>query len=163
MDKKLLMTQSGYTKICNDLSKLINEERPSVIDALKEARTYGGELSENAEYLEAKDRQDNVEKRITELQNKIEQAKIVNLSEIVDDGIARFGTIVTMVDLDDESEKNIVYQLVGEDEASIKEGRISYRSPLGSAVINKKVGDVVYFRTPSGERELEILDVKLPK
>ena len=119
MDKKLLMTQSGYTKICNDLSKLINEERPSVIDALKEARTYGGELSENAEYLEAKDRQDNVEKRITELQNKIEQAKIVNLSEIVDDGIARFGTIVTMVDLDDESEKNIVYQLVGEDEASI--------------------------------------------
>lgn len=163
MEKKLLMTQQGYTKIANDLSRLINEERPSVIEALKESRTYGGELSENAEYLEAKDRQDAVEKKIVDLQTKMEQAKIVNLADIADDGVARFGTVVTLVDLDDESEKEIKYQLVGEDEAVVKDGRISYKSPLGAAVLNKKIGDIVYFRTPSGERELEIINIKLPK
>lgn len=160
MDKKFLMTKVGYSRLCADLSKLINVERPSVIESLKESRTYGGELSENAEYLEAKDRQDTVEKKIAELQLKIESAKIVDLKDIVDDGLARFGTIVKLVDLD--TEKEMYYQLVGEEEAVIRENKISYRSPLGAAVMNKKVGDVVYFRTPSGERELEILEIKLP-
>jgi len=160
MDKKFLMTKVGYSRLCADLSKLINVERPNVIESLKESRTYGGELSENAEYLEAKDRQDTVEKKIAEIQLKIESAKIVDLKDIVDDGLARFGTIVKLVDLD--TEKEMYYQLVGEEEAVIRENKISYRSPLGAAVMNKKVGDVVYFRTPSGERELEILEIKLP-
>lgn len=160
MDKKFLMTQVGYSRLCADLSKLVNEDRPNVIEALKESRTYGGELSENAEYLEAKDRQDTVEKKIAEIQAKIDSAKIIDLKDIVNDGIARFGTIVTLLDLDTEEE--LVYQLVGEEEAVIKERKISYRSPLGSAVINKKVGEVVYFRTPSGERELEILEINKP-
>lgn len=112
MDKKFLMTQVGYSKLYSELNRLINEERPSVIDALKESRTYGGELSENSEYLEAKDRQDVVEKKIAELKVKIESSKIVDIKEIADDGVARFGTIVTMVDFDDD--KELVYQLVGE-------------------------------------------------
>lgn len=161
MDKKFLMTQAGYSKLYNELNRLINEERPSVIDALKEARTYGGELSENAEYLEAKDRQDVVEKKIAELKLKIESSKIVDITEIADDGIARFGTIVTMVDFEDD--KEVIYQLVGEEESSIKEGKISYRSPLGAAVINKRLGDSVYFRTPNGERELEIIKITIPR
>lgn len=161
MDKKFLMTQVGYSKLYGELNRLINEERPSVIDALKESRTYGGELSENSEYLEAKDRQDVVEKKIAELKVKIESSKIVDIKEIADDGVARFGTIVTMVDFDDD--KELVYQLVGEEEASIKEGKISYRSPLGAAVINKKLGDSVYFRTPNGERELEIIKITMPR
>lgn len=161
MDKKFLMTQVGYSKLYGELNRLINEERPSVIDALKESRTYGGELSENSEYLEAKDRQDVVEKKIAELKVKIESSKIVDIKEIADDGVARFGTIVTLVDFDDD--KEIVYQLVGEEEASIKEGKISYRSPLGAAVLNKKLGDSVYFRTPSGERELEIIKITMPR
>jgi transcription elongation factor GreA len=161
MDKKFLMTQVGYSKLYSELNRLINEERPSVIDALKESRTYGGELSENSEYLEAKDRQDVVEKKIAELKVKIESSKIVDIKEIADDGVARFGTIVTMVDFDDD--KELVYQLVGEEEASIKEGKISYRSPLGAAVINKKLGDSVYFRTPNGERELEIIKITMPR
>lgn len=161
MDKKFLMTQAGYSKLYNELNRLINEERPSVIDALKEARTYGGELSENAEYLEAKDRQDVVEKKIAELKLKIESSKIVDITEIADDGVARFGTIVTMVDFEDD--KEVIYQLVGEEESSIKEGKISYRSPLGAAVINKRLGDSVYFRTPNGERELEIIKITIPR
>jgi transcription elongation factor GreA len=161
MDKKFLMTQVGYSKLYSELNRLINEERPSVIDALKESRTYGGELSENSEYLEAKDRQDVVEKKIAELKVKIESSKIVDIKEIADDGVARFGTIVTMVDFDDD--KELIYQLVGEEEASIKEGKISYRSPLGAAVINKKLGDSVYFRTPNGERELEIIKITMPR
>jgi len=161
MDKKFLMTQAGYSKLYNELNRLINEERPSVIDALKESRTYGGELSENAEYLEAKDRQDVVEKKIAELKLKIESSKIVDITEIADDGVARFGTIVTMVDFEDD--KEVIYQLVGEEESSIKEGKISYRSPLGAAVINKRLGDSVYFRTPNGERELEIIKITIPR
>lgn len=161
MDKKFLMTQAGYSKLYNELNRLINEERPSVIDALKESRTYGGELSENAEYLEAKDRQDVVEKKIAELKLKIENSKIVDITEIADDGVARFGTIVTMVDFEDD--KEVIYQLVGEEESSIKEGKISYRSPLGAAVINKRLGDSVYFRTPNGERELEIIKITIPR
>lgn len=161
MDKKFLMTQVGYSKLYNELNRLINVERPSVIDSLKESRTYGGELSENSEYLEAKDRQDIVEKKIAELKVKIESSKIVDIKEIANDGVARFGTIVTMVDFDDD--KELVYQLVGEEEASIKEGKISYRSPLGAAVINKKLGDSVYFRTPNGERELEIVKITMPQ
>ncbi len=163
MDKKLLTTPQGFSKLRLELARLINEERPNVIEALKEARTYGGELSENAEYLEAKDRQDNVEKRIVDLQNKIENSKVINISEIADDGVARFGTIVTLVDLDDEQEKKLTYQIVGAEESDIKDGKISYLSPLGAAVINKKIGDVVYFRTPTSERELEILEVKIPQ
>ena len=161
MDKKFLMTHVGYSKLYSELNRLINEERPSVIDALKESRTYGGDLSENSEYLEAKDRQDVVEKKIAELKVKIESSKIVDIKEIADDGVARFGTIVTMIDFDDD--KELIYQLVGEEEASIKEGKISYRSPLGAAVINKKLGDSVYFRTPNGERELEIIKITMPR
>ncbi len=159
--EKFLMTPTGYSKLNMELNRLINDERPKVIDALKESRSYGGELSENAEYLEAKDAQDNLEKKIMEIQNKLNNAKVVRIEDIVDDKVARFGTIVKLLDLDTEEE--LEYQIVGLEESDIKQFKISYLSPIGSAMLNKRVGDIIYFRIPNGDRELEILDVKIPK
>lgn len=158
--QKFLMTQEGYSKLNIDLKKLINEDRPEIIERLKDSRGYGGELSENTEYMEAKDAQDIVERKIVEIQNKLDNAKVVSLLDLVNDGVARFGTIVSLIDLD--TDLNVEYQIVGVDESSIKDSKISYLSPIGSAMLNKKVGDIIYFVTPSGERELEIIKVTLP-
>lgn len=158
---KFLMTQEGYSKLNKELKRLVIEERPKIIEQLKDSRGYGGELSENSEYMEAKDAQDSLERKIMEIQSKLDNAKIISLSDLVNDGIARFGTIVSLVDLDTDQE--VEYQIVGIEEASIKELKISYVSPIGAAMLNKKIGDIIYFRTPNGERELEIIKVSLPK
>lgn len=158
--QKFLMTQDGFSKLNIDLKRLINEERPLIIERLKDARGYGGELSENTEYMEAKDAQDCLERKIVEIQKKLDNAKVVSLLDLVNDGVARFGTIVSLNDLD--TDLDVEYQIVGIDESSIKDSKISYLSPIGAAMLNKRIGDVIYFRTPSGERELEITKVTLP-
>jgi transcription elongation factor GreA len=158
--EKFLMTHLGYSKLNMELTRLINEERPLAIEALKDAKGFGGELSENIQYIEAKYSQEALETKIMEIQNKLSNSKVVKLEEIVNDGIARFGTIVKLVDL--ETDAILQYQIVGVDEISIKDLRISYKSPMGSAILNKKIGEVIYFRTPSGDRELEILEIILP-
>lgn len=161
MDKKYLMTKTGYSKLVSELTHLIKVGRPQVIEAIKESRSYGGELSENSEYLEAKDQQDNLEKKISELQNRLDNAKVIDIENLANDGVVRFGTIVKLFDLDRETE--CCYQIVGEEESSVNQGKISYLSPIASAMLNKRVGDVIYFRIPNGERELEILEITIPK
>lgn len=161
MDKKYLMTKTGYSKLVSELTHLIKVGRPQVIEAIKEARSYGGELSENSEYLEAKDQQDNLEKKISELQDRLDNAKVIDIENLANDGVVRFGTIVKLLDLDTENE--LCYQIVGEEESSVNQGKISYLSPIASAMLNKRVGDVIYFRIPNGERELEILEITIPK
>ena len=158
--EKFLMTHLGYSKLNMELTRLINEERPKAIEALKDSKGFGGELSENTQYIEAKYAQESLENKIMEIQNKLSNSKVVKLDEIVNDGIARFGTIVKMVDLETDAE--LKYQIVGIDEISVKELKISYKSPMGAAILNKKVGDIIYFRTPNGERELEIIEIILP-
>jgi transcription elongation factor GreA len=161
MDKKYLMTRTGYAKLVAEINNLIKVERPRVIDAIKESRAYGGELSENSEYLEAKDQQEGLEKKISELQLRLDNARVIDIENVVNDGVVRFGTIVKLLDLDTDEEFS--YQIVGQEESSIKEGRISYLSPIATAMMNKKIGDLIYFRIPNGERELEILEIKTPK
>ena len=161
MEKKYLMTRTGFAKLVAELNNLIKVERPKVIDSIKESRAYGGELSENSEYLEAKDQQESLEKKISDLQMRLDNARVIDIEKVVSDGVVRFGTIVKLLDLDTDSE--VSYQIVGEEESSIKEGKISYLSPIAIAMMNKRIGDLIYFRIPKGERELEILEINTHK
>lgn len=161
MEKKYLMTRNGYSKVSKELDFLITQERPRVIESIRESRSYGGELSENAEYLEAKERQESLEKKISGLKEKLEQTKVIDIDQIADDGVVRFGSIVSLLDL--ETDEEVTYQIVGEEEADIKHSKISYTSPIAAAMMGKKIDDVIYFRIPKGDRELEILDIRTNK
>ena len=155
MDKQP-MTVNGKTKLDEELKKLLQVERPAVIKAIEEARSHG-DLSENADYDAAKERQAFIESRISEIQGKLATAEIVDPKDISSETIV-FGATVKLLDLD--LEKETTYQIVGVDEADIKEGRISIFSPLGRAMIGKKSGDVVEFHSPKGDKEYEVLDFK---
>lgn len=155
MDKQP-MTITGKSKLDEELKKLLQVERPAVIKAIEEARSHG-DLSENADYDAAKERQAFIESRISEIQGKLATAEIVDPKDISSETIV-FGATVKLLDLD--LEKETTYQIVGVDEADIKEGRISIFSPLGRAMIGKKSGDVVEFHSPKGDKEYEVLDFK---
>jgi len=144
--EKMPMLQEGYQKLTADLKRL-KEERPQVVDAIEEARAHG-DLSENAEYHAAKERQGQIEASIADLESKLSRAQIIDPSELSGDKIV-FGATVTLID---EDEKPIRYQIVGETEADAKLGRISYNSPLGRALISRKVDDEVEVTVPSGDR-----------
>jgi transcription elongation factor GreA len=148
------MTIAGKAKLEAELKRLITQERPSVIKAIEEARSHG-DLSENADYDAAKERQGFIEARISEIQSKIANAEVVDTTKIQSDKIV-FGASVILMDLDTEEER--VYKIVGEDEADATAGLISIFSPLARVMIGKKNGDVVEFQTPKGERELEVVD-----
>jgi transcription elongation factor GreA len=150
------MTVLGKAQLEAELKRLMTEERPSVIRAIEEARAQG-DISENAEYEAAKDRQGMIEGRIAELQSKIATAEVIDPSGIKSDRIV-FGATVTLVDVEDETE--VTYQIVGIDEADVKIGKISIMSPLARSVIGKKVGDVVTVHSPKGEKEYEVLSLK---
>jgi transcription elongation factor GreA len=150
------MTPAGKMKIELELKTLMQIERPNVIKAIEEARS-NGDLSENADYDAAKERQGFIEARISDLQNKIANAEVVDPSKLKSDKII-FGAKVSLVDL--ETEEKLNYQIVGEDEADAKAGRISVFSPLARSMIGKKKGDIVELRSPKGERELEVLSFK---
>jgi len=131
-------------------------ERPSVIEAIAEARAQG-DLSENAEYEAAKERQAFVEGRIAELEAKISNAQVIDPIELNADGRVVFAATVKLLDM--ESDDEVTYQIVGDDEADIKEGKVSINSPIARAMIGKEAGDVAEVVAPSGIREYEILDV----
>lgn len=150
------MTAEGYRALDDQLKQLKSVERPSVIAAISEAREHG-DLSENAEYHAAKERQGWIEGQIAEIEDKISRAQVIDVSKLDGDQV-KFGATVTVVDEDTEEENT--YQIVGEHEADVKEGKISVASPIARAMISKEVGDVVEVNTPGGVKAYEILKVE---
>ena len=144
--EKVPMLAEGYEQITAEL-KTLRAERPKVVDAIEEARAHG-DLSENAEYHAAKERQGQIEAQIAELEDRVSRAQIIDPTTLSGDRIV-FGATVTMLDEDD---KPVRYQIVGQTEADAKRGRISYNSPLGKALIGKKVGEEVEVTVPAGEK-----------
>ncbi len=150
------MTAPGLQRLEEELRQLKSEERPAVIRAIAEARTHG-DLSENAEYHAARERQSFIEGRIAELEEIIASAEVIDPSSLSGDQV-KFGAKVHLVD--EETEKEAKYQIVGVHEADIKSGRLSISSPLAKALIGKKKGDTVSVPAPGGDRTYEILNVK---
>lgn len=153
---KLPMTVLGKSMLELELKKLLHEERPSIIKAIEEARAQG-DISENAEYESAKERQSMIEGRIAEIQTKIVLAEVIDPKSIKSDRIV-FGATVTILDLDTEDEST--YQIVGLDEADVKLGKVSILSPLARALIGKKVGDNAVVQSPKGDKEYEVKNFK---
>jgi transcription elongation factor GreA len=149
------MTPDGYQKLQGELAKLLKIDRPKNIKDISEARAHG-DLSENAEYHAAKERQSFIEGKIQELKTKLALADVINPSKISQDKIA-FGAKVKVLDLSNDEEK--VFMLVGPDEADVKAGKISISSPVGRALINKGIGDVVNIKVPARTLEYEILEI----
>jgi len=153
---KMPMTTLGKVLLETELKRLLQEERPSIIKMIEEARAQG-DISENAEYEAAKERQSMVEGRIAEIQGKIAGAEVINPAEIKADRVV-FGATVTISDIEEGTE--VTYQIVGVDEADVKSGKISVMSPIARSMIGKKVGDVVTVHSPKGEKEYEVLKFK---
>ena len=149
------MTAEGYRVLDDQLKQLKSVERPSVISAISEAREHG-DLSENAEYHAAKERQGQIEAQVIELEDRLARAIVIDPKTLSGDKVV-FGATVHLLDEDD---KKIVYQIVGQTEADARIGRISYSSPLGRALIGRKVGEDVEVTTPSGDRYYTIESVE---
>lgn len=156
MSHSIPLTRESYEALQEELKRLIKEERPKVIQDIAEARSHG-DLSENAEYDAAKHRQAFIEGRIQELQDKIARAYVVDLTNMKPDKVV-FGATVTLYDT--ATEEEVSYKIVGEDEADIKQGKISYTSPVGKALIGHKLDDSVRVKVPSGLKEYEIIDIR---
>ena len=154
---KVPLTVNGAARLRTELQELKGVQRPAIIAAIAEARSHG-DLSENAEYAAAKERQSFIEGRIAELESKLANAQIINPALLEADGRCVFGATVDLEDL--ESGEVVTYQIVGEDEADIRDGKISISSPLARALIGRTSGDVAEVQAPGGVREYEILDVK---
>lgn len=151
------ITVNGAEKLKAELHRLKTVERPAVINAIAEARAQG-DLSENAEYDAAKEKQGFIEGRIKEIESKLSNAQIIDPSSLDAEGRVVFGATVKLEDLESGSE--VEYQIVGDDEADIKLGLISISSPIARALIGKYEGDLAVVLAPSGEREYEVLDVR---
>ena len=149
------MTQSGYQTLVDEVRRLKTVERPSVVKAIEEARSHG-DLSENAEYHAARERQSFIEGRVLELEDKISRAEIIDVSKLSGSSI-KFGAKVTLAD--EETDEEQTFQIVGEDEADIKSGRLSVTSPLARALIGKGQGDSVEVATPRGAKSYEVVTV----
>jgi transcription elongation factor GreA len=154
--EKIPMTPSGLSTLEDELRNLKTTERPAVIRAIAEAREHG-DLSENAEYHAARERQSFIEGRITELEDVISRAQVIDISQLSGD-MVRFGATVTLADEDVDEE--VIYQIVGAHEADIRLGRMSVNSPLARALIGKHIGESVEVSTPGGSKSYEIVDVK---
>jgi transcription elongation factor GreA len=152
---KIPMTVDGFKALDEEMKHLKTVERPAVIQAISEAREHG-DLSENAEYHAAKDRQGWIEGRLAEIEDKLARSQVIDVSKLDGDTV-KFGATVTVVDEDTDAEA--AYQLVGEDEADVKSGKISITSPIARAMINKEVGDVVEVNAPGGLKSYEILKI----
>lgn len=160
MTDRTPLTNAGAEKLREELEQLKSVERPKVIAAIAEARAHG-DLKENAEYHAAREKQSFLEGRIHDLEAKLSNCQIIDVSTLPNEGRVVFGATVTIVDIDDEDEKELRYQIVGIDEANIAAGKISYSSPIAKAIIGKNVGDEVTVHTPQGEKYMEILKVEL--
>ena len=154
---KVPMTVRGHELLQQELKKLKSVDRPEVIQAIAEARAHG-DLKENAEYHAAKDQQGFIEARIKDLEGKLSNLQVIDVTAIDAKGRIVFGSTVEL--LDEETGKEIVYKIVGEDEANIKEGLISFSSPIARALIGNNEGDVVSFSAPSGEKQYEVIEVR---
>ncbi|MGC9323155.1 MAG: transcription elongation factor GreA [Desulfomonilia bacterium] len=153
--KRNPITKDGYASLRDELERLKKHERPKIIAAIEEARGHG-DLSENAEFIYAKERQAFVESRIQEIENKLGTSEIIDTSNLPRDRIV-FGSKFVLCNLDTDEE--ITYQIVGVDESDIDQGKISIESPMGRALIGKKLDDEVIVDTPNGKREYEILEI----
>lgn len=149
---KVPMTARGFKKLREELIRLKGEERPHVIEAIAAARAQG-DLSENAEYHAARERQAFIEARISELESKVSRADVIDISALSNQRV-QFGTKVTLIDAD--TKKEHIYQIVGVDEADVTEGLLSIESPLARGLLGKQVGDSVEIKTPAQMREYEI-------
>ena len=154
---KIPLTVTGAEKLREELHRLKTVDRPSVVAAIAEARSHG-DLSENAEYDAAKERQGFIEGRIAEVEGKLSNAQIIDPSLLDADGRCVFGATAEMEDQD--TGDAVTYQIVGEDEADIKNGKISVNSPVARALIGKYAGDIAQVQAPGGIREYEIIDVR---
>ena len=152
--EKIPMTRTGHTALDTELRQLKSVERPAVIRAIAEAREHG-DLSENAEYHAAREKQSFIEGRIKELESLLSLAEVIDPTRF--SGAIKFGATVTLVDEDTDEEKT--YQIVGEAEADIENGLLNIRSPLARALIGKDAGDSVVVKTPGGERSYEVLNI----
>lgn len=153
---KVPMTVRGHELLQTELKTLKSVDRPNVIKAIAEAREHG-DLKENAEYHAAKEQQGFIEGRIKELEGKLSNVQVIDVTEINAGGKVIFGSTVKI--LDEDTDKEISYKIVGEDEADIKSGLLSYSSPIARALISKNEGDIVDFSAPDGEKSFEILAV----
>ncbi len=154
---KIPLTVQGAEKLKEELQRLKTVDRPRVVQAIAEAREHG-DLKENAEYHAAREQQAFIEGRIKELEAKLSNAQIIDVSKLNRDGRVVFGTTVVLEDLD--SGEEVIYQIVGDDEADIKSGKISVSSPIARALIGKEEGDVAEVQAPGGIKEYEIVEVR---
>ncbi|MCH9781338.1 MAG: transcription elongation factor GreA [Betaproteobacteria bacterium] len=150
------MTRNGLEALKKELQQLKSVDRPAIIEAIAEARAQG-DLSENAEYESAKEKQGFIEGRLADIEAKISQAEIIDPANLKAEGRCVFGATIELEDLD--TEKKSTYQIVGDDESSIKDNKISINSPLAKALIGKEAGDVVEFESPGGIKSFDILRV----
>jgi transcription elongation factor GreA len=155
--EKIPMTAAGHAALESELKRRTSEERPRIIEQIAEARGHG-DLSENAEYHAAKEAHGHNEGRIIELEDQLSRAEIIDVSKLMGSKTIKFGATVTLVDEDTEEKKK--YQIVGDVEADVKDGKISISSPISRALIGKSKGDTVEVTAPGGARSYEILDVK---
>lgn len=153
--EKILITRAGHTALSDELKVLKSVERPAVIKAIAEAREHG-DLSENAEYHAAREKQGFIEGRVKELEAILGRSEVIDPTRL--NGPIKFGATVKLVDEDTDEER--VYQIVGEPEADIEQGRLNIKSPLARALIGKEEGDSVEVRTPGGEKSYEILSIE---
>ncbi len=156
MVQRIPMSKAGNKKLREELLRLERVERGEVVQAIETAREHG-DLKENAEYHAAKDRQGHIEGRIIELKDKLARAEVIDCSRVNTERVI-FGAIVQLLDMDTDEE--ITYQLLGPEEAEVKNGSISVLSPLGKSMIGKEIGDEVLAKTPGGTREFEVIDIK---
>jgi transcription elongation factor GreA len=152
---KIPMTAPGFNRLQEELKRLKSVDRPTVIRAIAEARDHG-DLSENAEYHAARERQSFIEGRVLELEDKIARAEVIDVSKL-SGKVVKFGATVTLAD--EETDEKAVYQIVGEDEADIAQRRLSVTSPLARALIGKTIGESVEVSTPRGARSYEVVKV----
>ncbi len=156
MSERIPMSQRGYDMLREEVRRLRTEERPRIVQEIEEARAHG-DLSENAEFHAAKERQGYVEGRIRQLDDKLARAQVIDTSGQTPDAV-RFGTTVVLVDT--ETDEQVSYTLVGEDESDVANGRISVTSPVARAMLGKTVDDVVTVRVPKGTRKFGILEIR---
>ena len=153
---KIPMTANGYENLQKELKKLLNEDRPNIIEAIAEARSHG-DLSENAEYQYAKEQQSLIEGKISDIESAISRAEVIDVKSLEGDDI-KFGATVEIED--DDTGQRVKYQIVGEYESDIKNNKLSVNSPLAKGLINKSIGDVVEINSPKGYKSYTINSVK---
>jgi transcription elongation factor GreA len=156
MVKRTPMTLRGAERLRAELKQLKSEARPNVIKAIAEARAHG-DLSENAEYHAAREQQSFIEGRINDIENRLSNAEVIDVTKLSASSRVVFGSTI---ELEDQDRNKVVYQLVGDDEADIKQGLLSVSSPIARALIGKSEGDVVDVTTPGGTRSYEVMSVR---